>query len=169
MKSGLRTGWAVATVAGMVLGVSIPAASAAAGRTRIAASAAQEAGSAEVLREIDDPATGNRWLLERDGAHLGGPGRLVLLAKQAGAAGRRAVFEKAVTPDSLAPVIRAGDAVILEAHTAVMDAELETFALTAAPAGSPLRVRLKLGGRVVTAIALAPGRAEWTPESGARP
>jgi hypothetical protein len=32
----------------------------------------------EVVREIDDPHTGQRWLLVRDGQQPGGPGRLLL-------------------------------------------------------------------------------------------
>ena len=63
---------------------------------------------AEIFREIDDPGTGNRWLLERDPDHPGGPGRMVLAAPgvSGGAGSARATAQAARTP--LLPVIRAG-------------------------------------------------------------
>ena len=36
-------------------------------------------------------------------------------------------------------------------------------------AGSALEVRLAIGGRVVRAVALGPGRAAFQPETGVRP
>lgn len=121
---------------------------------------AQPAQGGEVLREIDDPANGCRWLLERDAQHPGGPGRMVLVAGMA-----TGLRESAATQLPV-PVIRAGDPLLLEAHTATMDAELEAVALAPAAVGSELEVRLKIGGRVLRAAAVAPGRAEWL-ESGA--
>src|SRR5579875_1549075 len=126
------------------------------------------AGQPEIAGEIRDPATGDRWLLERDPAVPGGPGRLVRLAAgepmppQAARAGRE---QEKASP----PVIRAGDRVGVEEHTAAMDAELEAVALSGAPSGARLRVRLKIGGRVVNAVALSPGRAAIRAAAGERP
>lgn len=114
--------------------------------------------SSPVVREIVDPATGNRWLLERQVS--GAPGKLVQVgAGNAALSGARSI-------SSSTPVIRAGSPVTLVAHTAIMDAELEATALTTAAAGAELRLRLKIGGRIVRGTALGPGRAEWLPQSG---
>jgi flagella basal body P-ring formation protein FlgA len=67
------------------------------------------------------------------------------------------------------PVIRAGESLIVEEHTSLVDARLEAVALGSALAGSAITVRLKIGGRVVRAVALAPGRAELQPQAEARP
>jgi hypothetical protein len=126
------------------------------------------AGQPDIAGEIRDPATGDCWLLERNPAAPGGPGRLVRIAagepmpRQAAKAGRQK--EKASPP-----AIRAGDRVVVEEHTAAMDAELEGVALNGARSGSMLRVRLKIGGRVVNAVALAAGRAAIRPAAGVRP
>lgn len=131
--------------------------------------AAAPTAASNIVREIGDPATGDRWLLERDPAAPGGPGRLV----------RVSVGEDTPTQDAsgqcrddrtLPPrVIHAGNRVVVEEHTAVMDAELEGVALNGARSGASLRVRLKIGGRVVSAVALGPGRVAITPVRGARP
>ena len=122
----------------------------------------------QVVREIDDPHTGNRWLLLRDGAHPGGPGRLVLVpklvprteTKQAETAADRQKSALAeVTPGEFHPIIRAGDKLIVEEHTAVIDTYLEAVALGPAVAGAVFGVRLKLGGKMMQAVALGPGRA----------
>lgn len=125
-----------------------------------------------ILREIDDPATGNRWFLEQEAGHPGGPGRLVLVTgshaaipkmKRGAPAARVAA---PVMPVLGIPAIRAGDAVTLVAHTTVMDAELEAVALAPAAVGAAFPVRLKMGGKVVDAVALAAGHAQWAPGSG---
>jgi hypothetical protein len=67
------------------------------------------------------------------------------------------------------PVIRAGDRLIVEEHTALVDAVLEARALTPAAPGSAFDARLTVGGRVVRAVALGPGRAALQLETGARP
>jgi flagella basal body P-ring formation protein FlgA len=66
------------------------------------------------------------------------------------------------------PVIRAGDRLTVEEHTAVVDAVLEARALAAAAMGAALDVRLTIGGRVVRAVALGPGRAALQSENGVR-
>jgi hypothetical protein len=57
-------------------------------------------------------------------------------------------------------IIRTGDRVRVEEHTPVVDADLESVALGPAIAGASLNVRLRIGGRVVRAVAVAPGRAQ---------
>lgn len=109
--------------------------------------------TSEIVREIDDPSSGTRWLLYRNPVHPGGPGRLVPLG---------GVYPASFPRDSAfaaeRPIIRTGDHVILEESTPVLDARLSATALNPAPAGGPLRVRLDLGGQIVAATAVAPGR-----------
>jgi Chaperone for flagella basal body P-ring formation len=161
MKVLLSIGWAIAAVASGASSL-LPQASLSGDGAPVG-----DAVRGALVREMDDPSTGNRWLLERDLEHPGGPGRLVL------AAGSRAGFAKVGNGGSsvgeaisAVPVIRVGDAVTLVAHTAVMDAQLEAVALAPAAAGAAFPVRLKIGGRVVQAIALGARRARWAPESG---
>jgi len=125
----------------------------------------------QVVREIDDPHLGTRWLLVRDPQHPGGPGRLTMVPlvsnrtqrRRAGGAATEFVRELRL------PVIRAGDRLIVEAITPVVEARLEAVALSPAEVGSMLEARLKIGGRVVPAVALGPGRAALQLESGVRP
>jgi hypothetical protein len=131
---------------------------------------AQSRTQGEIVREIDDPHTGDRWLLVRNDRHPGGPGRLVLASvhgNESGGAHSRAAVQAGEA--SFHPVIRAGDRLIVEEHTARVDAVLEARALGPAAAGSAFDVRLKIGGKVVPAMALAPGRAAFQPETGVRP
>ena len=69
----------------------------------------------------------------------------------------------------LHPMIRSGDALIVAEHTAVVDARLEATSLGPAVAGAEFPARLRIGGKVVRVIALAPGRAELAPEQKAQP
>jgi hypothetical protein len=130
--------------------------------TRVQASAPNE-----VVREIDDPHTGARWLLMRDLSHPGGPGRLLLVestrnpARQAAGAKQSRVEPR--------PVLHAGDQLIVEENTPVVESHLEAVALGPAVIGSAFNVRLTMGGKVVRAVALAPGRAVLQPETEARP
>jgi len=121
----------------------------------------------EVLREIDDPHTGERWLLIRNGENPGGPGHLVRITagghRFAGALPAHA--EEAAQP----PIIRSGDRLRIEEHTAVVDAVLEARAVTPAAAGAVFNARLTIGGKVVRAVALGPGRAAFQRETGVRP
>jgi hypothetical protein len=128
----------------------------------------------QVVREIDDPHLGSRWLLYRDPTHPGGPGRLVQAGQvyarpvQAGKAAPGegpAAGSAPLTGKLDRPVIHAGDRVILEEDTPVVEARLEAVALNPALAGSPLRVRLRIGGKVVAATALATGRVELAPQA----
>jgi hypothetical protein len=67
------------------------------------------------------------------------------------------------------PVIHTGERVILEEHTPVVDGRLEAVALGPAVIGGEFNVRLKMGGKVLRAVALGPGRAEVKGEREARP
>lgn len=107
-----------------------------------------------VLREIRDPHTGICWRLLSDLAAPAGPAQLA--ASGAG--------------DSCPPVqaaqrfaIQQGDRVVLEEHTPTVDARLEAVAMGSARVGSPVDLRLKIGGKVVRAVAIAPGRAILRP------
>ncbi len=70
---------------------------------------------------------------------------------------------------TLLSVIRAGDRLIVEEHTARVDAVLEARALTPAALGDAFDVRLTIGGNRVRAIAMGPGRAALQPMTGIRP
>jgi len=119
--------------------------------------------SNEIVRVIDDPHNGTRWYLLRDSTHPGGPGRMVPAAeyeqneKQTPAPHFSAAAAAVLTP--FHPCIRSGDHLIVEEHTPVMDAQLEAIALAPAAVGGSLEVRLRLGGKVLRAVALGPGRA----------
>jgi len=124
--------------------------------------------SASIVREIDDPHNGSRWLLLIDPHHPGGPGRLVL----AGAVRNKPVLpnsdaQKTETPPP--PVIHTGEKLILEEHSKVVEARLDAIALNPAAVGGTLRVRLVIGGLVVRASAVAPGRVVLTQEKEGRP
>jgi len=158
---------------------SLLAASAAAGQARSVASAPTlliSSGTAalaarpepvgnELIREIDDPHSGARWLLYRDRAHPEGPGRLVLTGAGQDSTSHIGAdhlwashLEASQTGLRPQPTIRSGDAVVLEEDSPVASARLQAVALNMAERGSPLRIRLQIGGRVVDAIAEGPGR-----------
>lgn len=119
----------------------------------------------EILREIDDPGNGDRWLLVDDASHPGGPG-LLLRAGEA-VLEPKFVEPKAGFPVAAAPlpIIHAGDRIIVERHTAIVDARLEAVAMNPAWAGSALNVRLTAGGQVLRARATALGRAVLVEET----
>ncbi len=143
----------------------------------VAGACAQTSGNAmapldskgEVLRQIEDPSTGDLWLLFRDANRPGGPGRL-LLARQR-SSGQRAAFGGPAQPSTAGErlVVRAGDSLLVEEHTAMVDTRLEAVALESAAKGARFKARLKIGGKVVCAIAISPGRAGFAPESEVAP
>jgi len=122
-----------------------------------------------VLRQIEDPSTLDLWLLMRDPSRPAGPARLVL-ARQ-GTSIREVI--SGVPAQSLSvpelPVIHPGDALMVEEHTAVVDARLEAVALEPAMKSAQFNARLKIGGQVVRVVAVSPGRAEFAPESEVAP
>jgi hypothetical protein len=127
---------------------------------RIAASLDGPAGSRRQLREIDDPNSGRRWLLVSDRSNPGGPGRLELASpgRDQGAFASHAQGPGVAQSRPVA-IIRPGDKLVVEEHSATADAYLEGVALGPAWPGSALNVRLSIGHKVVQAVALASGRA----------
>jgi hypothetical protein len=137
---------------------------------------------ADVFREIDDPSSGDCWLLMRDPGNLGGPGKLVLETRSTGKLERRrsnpantisgtgstAYLGSGVAATRF-PVIHAGDRLIVEENTPVVESRLEAVALNPAKVGSVFKVRLAIGGKVVRARALGPGRAAFAEKIGAQP
>jgi len=129
---------------------------------------AMTARSQSAMREIDDPSTGERWVLSGDRIHPGGPGRWICIAMCAPArATARWNGSQGASAPARALVIHAGDELIIEEHTAVADARLEAVAVGSAASGAGFRARLKIGGKVVEAVALEPGRAVFAPQKGA--
>ena len=129
-----------------------------------------------IVREIDDPSSHARWVLVRGSGQRGGPGQMLQVVPQSGSAALsvsgsvpRFVIGSVPTPGSYIPVIRAGDALALEEHTGVADIRLEGIALGPARLGAVLRAKLKVGGRIVRAVATGPGRATLAPDSEAWP
>lgn len=106
-----------------------------------------------ILRAITDPHTGQQWLLVANEENPAGPGRLVMASCFA------AHRDARIT----AFAIHAGDKIVVEEHGLAMDAYLEATALETAAVGSQFKVRLKIGGRVLKAVALGPGKAEVQP------
>lgn len=106
-----------------------------------------------ILREITDPHSGQQWLLVANAENPAGPARLVIASGFA------------VSPDRRQPAlaIHVGDRIVVEEHGAAMDAYFDAAALEAAAIGLRFNARLKIGGRVVKAVALGPGRAEVQP------
>lgn len=123
----------------------------------------------EVLRQIEDPSTLDLWLLMRDPSRPAGPGRLVL-ARQ-GMNTQRAISggsaQSLSAPER--PVIHTGDALMVEEHTAVVDARLEAVALEPAVKSAQFKARLKIGGNVVHVVAISSGRASFAPDGKVRP
>lgn len=160
---GMRSGRGIGLCAALLLVAA--SAAAAHGQTNhgvgiLVFSSEQAPAPGEIVREIDDPHTGARWLLVRDSTHPGGPGRLMLVRGL-----REGVRSGEPGIEPFLPVIHAGDRLIVEEHTAVVEARLEAVALGPAVVGSPLDARLKIGGNVVRIVALAPGRAAFLAEA----
>ncbi len=130
------------------------------------------------LKQIDDAGTHLHWILIRDDARPGGPGRLVQASQVAESAAQRSTSEMltgslargeklASVADSPglkvnAVVIRAGDRLLVTEHSPTVEAQIEAVALEPATAGTALRVRMKSGG-VVWAVALGAGSARLAP------
>jgi hypothetical protein len=119
---------------------------------------------AEILKEIVDPSTGERWLLVRNAGDPAAPARLVLADGSQTSGGLEHRRSAAIRP-AQPMAIRAGDALIVEQHSAVVDARLEAVALESAAPGTQFAARLKFGGKVVRVVAAAPGRAVLAPQS----
>jgi hypothetical protein len=122
----------------------------------------------DIVREIDDPNTGARWLLLRDRSHPGGPGRLVL-ANESGNGGEPREPGAAPNLAVATPAVRSGDRLVVEESTAMVEARLDAVALGPAAIGSTVQARLAIGGKVVRAVVLAPGRAALQADTAVRP
>jgi hypothetical protein len=127
--------------------------------------------SLQAVREIDDPHTGDRWLLERGAGAPGGPGRLVRVGpaiEEFRQSSNRVTVShpliQAALPELQLAVIRPGDRLVIEENTPIVEARLAAVALCAAQPGAVLNARLEIGGKVVRARALGPGRAELEPQ-----
>jgi len=115
------------------------------------------------VREIDDPHTGQHWILMRDPTRPAGPGVLML----EGAILNDGGLQAAIT--QVHAVIRAGDRVSVEQSNAKFDLRLGGIALYPAAQGAPLKVRLETSGKVVSATALGPGRTQLIPDKEFQP
>lgn len=121
------------------------------------------------IRVINDPATHLRWQLFRDANRPAGPGLLLLGLSESSESPRQpartnlcaTIFSAAIAP----PIIHAGDRMVVSETTKVSDAQLEATALSAAAIGESITVRLKIGGRILHAIATGPGHASVVVES----
>lgn len=134
-------------------------------RARVA-SAAPEATTTtvEIVKVIDDPQTGKRWLLLKNQQHPGGPGQLVPVD-----ASLTTVAGQIARPLPSQPMIRSGDPVVVEEQTPLLEARYEAVALCSAAKGKAMNVRLKVNGKVLHAVALGPGRVALAAVPGGRP
>jgi hypothetical protein len=126
-------------------------------------SASANRASLPILREIRDPHTGVCWQLLLNAAAPAGPAQMTQAATPENSCARRPADQ-----DAQRFAIRRGDRVVVEEHTRAADARLEAVAMGAAMVGSSLDLRLKIGGRVVRAVAIAPGRAALLPVTEVR-
>ena len=110
-------------------------------------------GAGRVLREINDPHSGERWLLLPNAADPAGPAQWIRSDEIGWSPTGRNKIKESV-------VIHRGDRVVVEERGETVAAWLEATALEPAAVGCWLSVRLKIGGRVLRAVAIAEGRAE---------
>ncbi len=143
-------------------------------------SPANSAAVQEAVKEIDDPAIGDRWLLVKDAGHPGGPGRLVKVsgmgdALEADATAkpvkevRRKQSATVAMPGATAIVppkkviVHGGQRIVVEQNSPVLTARFEAVALEPAVKGQRIEARLGFNKRRVWVIVLGPGRAELAP------
>jgi hypothetical protein len=128
----------------------------------LAAGTSQKTAGANAIRIIQDPHTSMLWVLERNPARPGGPGRMILLrpleCSDCNSVSNARPHAK-ISANNLSPVIRSGDRVVVEEKSEVVEARLEAVALGSAAAGAELSVRLVIGGKLLRAVAIGPGRA----------
>ena len=117
-----------------------------------------------ILREIKDPYSPARWVIIRNVLNPAGPA-LIAAEDDHAQTGPSSKTGKR-TPSA---VIHAGNHIVVEEHTTAAESYLEAIALGAAEVGAALNVRLKIGGKVVRAVAIAPGRAALAPSREAKP
>jgi hypothetical protein len=109
------------------------------------------------VRIIDDHGTGRRWLLVRRFDRPETPAWLLPLNDECSEILVADLEKKspAAAHRKVAPVIRAGDRVLVSESSAIADVRLEATALGPATTGQELTVRLKLGGHLLRAVATA--------------
>lgn len=144
----------------------------------------------QAVREVDDRATGVRWLLVRDAVHPAGPGRWIQVSERGGnegdAAGRARAGKQTIAPEagemhpgeaawgaagsgagSVKPpaplVMRGGDPIVVVQQTPVLTARLSAVALEPAAKGRLIQARLKATDARVWVIAVGPGEATLAP------
>jgi len=176
MKSGsmgrrMLAAWIGAMAAGPFVAACAVQAYAQTSSTRVAAGSTGPQPANPTVREIKDPQNGYRWILIPSASVPSGPGRLVLVddAESEGEQiSERSQGAKLVVSNARPTlVVHAGDAVIVEEHTAVVDSTLEAVALGSATKGAEFNVRLRVGGAVMHARALDAGRATLLTKTGA--
>jgi hypothetical protein len=155
---------AAVMVAAMQMAMAQNASSAAAGKPA--------AGEEKSMHVLDDVNTGDRWVLTRDTAHPGGPGRLLRLDRpvridrqdrQECVDGSEPVANRAVVKPVM--VIRGGDRVVVEEKTAAIEARLQGVALAPAGVGELVNVRLTAGGWLVRGMVEESGRVRLVGEA----
>ena len=149
--------WAVRKSAGAVLLVVVLVSIGVARAQQSRANTEQSGAGSRIVREIKDPHSGVWWRLYANAENPAGPGRLVMAGREE----RGSSF--AVQATRNVPAIHAGERVTVEEHSSAVEAYLEGTALGSASIGSPLQVRLRIGGKVVKTVVMAPGRVEVQP------
>ena len=127
-------------------------------------------GDWRVIRSFEDVGTHQSWTVVQDKKRPAAPARLVGPTILHGGRASAEESGEALLQMASRLIIHAGDSLIVDEHTAIVDARLEATALGAAARGERLKVRLKTGDRIVPAIAMEPGQAEiLSPIREARP
>jgi hypothetical protein len=123
------------------------------------------------VRILKDPALiASCWLLERDPTHPEGPPRWRQVPSRE--PGDSIPLNRPVTgivTDRAPAVIRSGDQLTIEEDSKLVEARLQAVALESAGPGEILAVRLRSTGKIIRAVAVAPGRGVFAQESEERP
>jgi hypothetical protein len=125
------------------------------------------------LRVVVDPALNSScWILKRDPNHPQGPGRWVQapIKESSIPFGKGDSIRATGIPRMpVHPVIRPGDQLVIGESSDLVEARLQAVALGRAASGEILEVRLRTTGKVLRAVALAPGLAEFADRHEVRP
>ena len=115
------------------------------------------------MRIIEDPATHQRWLLERNVDHPARPALLTPITGDRSCSVRS--FQQREKRDMghgsqvLLPMVHAGDALVVVEDTQAWHVEMDAVALTYGSPGDSIMVRLRIGGKVTRATVISRGRA----------
>jgi hypothetical protein len=141
----------------------------------LARGASQQPTNSTAVRVLNDPTLiVSCWLLERDSTHPEGPGRwLQAPSRELGDSIplNRPItgVARGVVTDHTLPVIHGGDTLMIEEDSKLAEVRLQAVALKSAGPGEIFAVRLRSTGKMILAVAVAPGRAEFAQGTGARP